>query len=137
MSNENVNLIKKIYGHFNAREYDNVVKNFADDFEWFAADNSPLADRSPYHGVKEIREGVFGRIEVGFKQLNVCIDEIIDAGDKVIILGYYEGEYATGALAPRAQAAHVWTIRDGKAAKFQQYLDTLAVARGANAATPD
>jgi len=30
-----------------------------------------------------------------------------------------------------AQVAHVWTIRDGRAVKFQQYLDTLQVARDA------
>jgi hypothetical protein len=135
MSTENINLIKKIYGYFNAREYDELVKNFSPDFEWYAASNSPLADWSPYHGVEEIRKGVFGRIEAGFKRLNVEIDEIIDAGDKIIILGYYVGEYAAGAPAPRAQLAHVWTIRDGKAVKFQQYLDTLAVARGTKAAT--
>jgi uncharacterized protein len=137
MSQQNIDLIKRIYKHFNAREYDYVVKNFSDDFEWSAADNSPLADRSPYRGVREIREGVFGRIEASFKRLNFRIDEIIDAGDKVVLLGYYEGEYASGSSAPRAQAAHVWTIRDGKGVKFQQYLDTLAVARGASAAAAD
>ena len=134
MSEQNINLIKKIYSHFNAREYDEVVKNFADDFEWFAADNSPLGDHSPYHGVEEIRKDVFGRIEAGFQRLNFLRDEIIDAGDKIILLGYYEGELTGGAKAPRAQAAHVWTISDGKAVKFQQYLDTLAVARGTKAA---
>ena len=134
MSKENLELINKIYGHFNAREYDAVVENFADNFEWFAADSSPLADRSPYRGVKEIRAGVFGRIEAAFKRLNVEIDEIIDAGDKVVVLGYYTGEYATGNEAPRAQLAHIWTIAGGKAVKFQQYVDTLAIAKGAKAA---
>jgi len=134
MSKKNMDLVNKIYGHFNAREYDAVVENFDDGFEWYAADNSPLADRSPYHGVREVREGVFGRIEAGFKRLNVEIDEIIDGGDKVVVLGYYDGEYAAGAKAPRAQLAHVWTFVDGKAVKFQQYVDTLAIARGAKAA---
>src|SRR5262249_42134243 len=115
MSKENIDLIKKIYGHFNAREYDRVVESFADDFEWLAADNSHLADNSPYHGVKEIREGVFGRIEAAFKRLNVRIDEIIDAGERVIILGYYDGEWANGSQAPHAQMAHVWTVDGGKA----------------------
>ena len=134
MPKVNLELIDTIYKHFNAREYDAVVENFADNFEWFAADNSPLADSSPYHGVKEIREGVFGRIEAAFKRLNVEIDETIDAGDKVVVLGYYAGEYASGKEAPRAQLAHIWTIANGKAVKFQQYVDTLAIAEGAKAA---
>jgi ketosteroid isomerase-like protein len=134
MSEENIDLIKRIYAGFNNREYDELVENFGDDFEWFAADNSPLADRSPYHGIKEVREGVFGRIELAFKRLNVEIDEIIEAGNRVIILGYYEGEYATGGKAPRAQLAHIWTLANGKAIKFQQYVDTYAIASGAKAA---
>jgi hypothetical protein len=32
-----------------------------------------------------------------------------------------------------AQVAHVWRIRGGRAVKFQQYLDTLQVARDAGA----
>jgi ketosteroid isomerase-like protein len=31
----------------------------------------------------------------------------------------------------KPQVAHLWTIRDGRAVKFQQYLDTLQVARDA------
>ena len=134
MSQENIDLINTIYRHFNNREYDDVVRNFGEDVEWFAADNSPLADRSPYHGIKDIREGVFGRIAAAFNRLDVEIDEIIDAGDKVIILGYYEGEFAAGTKAPRAQLAHVWTIANGKAVKFQQYVDTFAIAEGAKTA---
>jgi uncharacterized protein len=134
MSKENLELIATIYKHFNAREYDAVVESFADNFEWFAADNSPLADRSPYHGVQEIREGVFGRIEAAYERLDVEIDETIDAGDKIIVLGYYVGEYASRKKAPRAQLAHIWTVADGKAVKFQQYVDTLAIAEGAKAA---
>jgi len=30
-----------------------------------------------------------------------------------------------------AQVAHIWTLRDGRAVKFQQYLDTLQIARAA------
>jgi ketosteroid isomerase-like protein len=26
------------------------------------------------------------------------------------------------------QLAHIWTVRDGKAVKFQQYVDTYAIA---------
>ena len=130
MSQENIDLINTIYRHFNNREYDDVVRHFGEDIEWFAADNSPLADRSPYRGIKDIREGVFGRIAAAFNRLDVDIDEIIDAGGKIIVLGYYEGEFAAGIKAPRAQLAHVWTIANGKAVKFQQYVDTFAIAEG-------
>ena len=48
-------------------------------------------------------------------------------------LGYYYFRFHGQAEERKAQVAHVWTIRDGRAGKFQQYLDTLQVARDAGA----
>lgn len=102
-------------------------------FEWFAADKSPLADQSPYHGVEAVKTGVFSRIVGGFERLTVKIDDLIDAGDGVIVLGYYKGNFAGSGKPLRAQLAHIWTIREGKAIKFQQYLDTMKVPQDATA----
>ena len=48
-------------------------------------------------------------------------------GDKVIALGQYSGKYKATDKSFRAQFAHVWTLRAGKAVKFQQYTDTAKV----------
>lgn len=133
MPEENLSLVKNIYKKFNDREYASVLEHFGKDFEWLAADNSPLADQSPYRGVEAVRDGVFARIAGGFERLTVKIDELIDAGDKVIVLGYYEGNFAGSSKPLHAQLAHIWTICEGKAIKFQQYLDTLKVQQDAAA----
>ena len=126
-------LIRSIYDSFGRGDYDSVLTYFADDIEWFAADNSPLADRSPYKGKDEIRRGVFDRIEAGFEKLQVLPDEIFAAEGRVVVLGYYLGMFRGKESDFRTQVAHIWTVRNGRAAKFQQYLDTLKVANDANA----
>ena len=93
MSEENINLIKNIYEKFNGRNYSDVLELFGKDLEWIAANSSPLADRSPYHGVDAVRDGVFARIAAGFSKLTVQVDEIFRAGDKVVVLGYYNGNF--------------------------------------------
>jgi uncharacterized protein len=129
MSDNNIELIKTIYGHFNAREYDNIVPHFADDMTWVSADNSPLADESPYHGPAKIRERVFGRIDAGFEKLEIRIDEIYGADEgRVVVLGYYIGRMRGKPEDSETQLAHIWTIRGGKAIKFQQYVDTFKIA---------
>lgn len=126
---KNIELIETIYGHFNNRRYDDIIPHFAGDMTWFAADNSPLADESPYHGPDNIRERVFGRIEAGFEKLTVRINEIFGADDgRVVVLGYYIGRTRGKSEDSETQLAHIWTIRDGKAVKFQQYIDTYKVA---------
>jgi ketosteroid isomerase-like protein len=107
----------------------------ADDIVWMVADNSPLADRSPYHGIAEVRSGVFERLTAGFDKLVFDAGEIFECngGERVVALGYYYFRFHGQAEERKAQVAHVWTIRDGRAVKFQQYLDTLQVARDAGA----
>ena len=129
MSQENIKIANQIYEEFNRRNFLGVLGFFAEDFEWFAADHSPLADRSPYRGLDEVREGVFDRIAAGFERLTVRADEIFEAGDKVVMLGYYDGIFKANGKQFEAQVAHVWTFADVLAVKFQQYADTYQIAR--------
>ena len=136
MSETNLNLIKTVYAAFNGREYEAVLSHFAEDFVWIAADSSPLADRSPYRGIPAIREGVFDRIAAGFERLEVEPDEMFEAdGERVVVLGHYHGQFRGASNDFRTQVAHIWTVRNGKAAKFQQYVDTLKVSQDAAAAS--
>ncbi|HJU92024.1 MAG TPA: hypothetical protein VJ656_03725 [Pyrinomonadaceae bacterium] len=50
--------------------------------------------------------------------------EVLDAGESVVGRGYYAGKYRETGREVRAQFAHVFTFRDGKVMKFQQYTDT-------------
>jgi uncharacterized protein len=132
MSDENKAMVERVYEAFADRDYEAVMSHFADDFEWYAADNSPLADMSPYSGIEAVRTGVFARIEAGFERLVVVPDEIFEAeGGRVIVLGYYHGKFRGKTDEFRTQVAHIWTLRHGRAVKFQQYLDTLKVSRDA------
>ena len=127
-------IVKAIYEAFSARDYEGVMSHFAEDFVWNAAENSPLADQSPYHGVPAIRAGVFERIDAGFEKLIVVPDEIFSAdGGRVAVLGYYHGKFRGSDDEFKTQVAHIWTVEDGRATRFQQYLDTLKVARDSGA----
>src|SRR6476469_4730630 len=83
--------IKQLYISLGDRDYETVMSNLSDDCIWIVADNSPLADRSPYNGIAEIRSGVFERLTAGFDKLVFAADEIFECngGEKVVALGYY------------------------------------------------
>ncbi len=59
--------IETLYAHLGERDYEAVMSYLADDIVWIVADNSPLADRSPYHGIAEVRSGIFERLTAGFE----------------------------------------------------------------------
>jgi len=128
VSQENISVINRIYEAFGRRDFAAVLDLFGPTIEWIAAVNSPLADRSPYRGLDEVREGPLTRIAAGFESLMVRVDEIFSAGDKVVALGFYDGVYRANGKRFQAQVAHIWTLADGKAVKFQQYVDTYQLA---------
>ncbi|TFY98656.1 nuclear transport factor 2 family protein [Ramlibacter rhizophilus] len=140
MSQQNVTLVQSIYEAFARGDVPAVLALFADDIEWIEADHFPYADGSPYRGPQAVVNGVFARLGAEWDGFSVQPKELLDAGDRVVALGTYRGTYKATGKPVQAQFAHVWSLRAGKAAKFQQYTDTQqfaqavgAVAEGAHA----
>jgi len=127
----NLNAVENIYAAFATGDIPALLELFDPAIEWVAAENSPLANHSPYRGLNQVVEGVFTRIGLEFPGLAVQNDELLDAGNKIIMLGRYHGVRKATGKGFHAQVVHVWTITGGKASKFQQYLDTYQVAQTA------
>jgi ketosteroid isomerase-like protein len=60
--------------------------------------------------------------------------EMIVEGNRVVVLGRYTGTHGTTGEDINAQMVHVWTVQEGQAISFQQYVDTLQLRE---AETPD
>lgn len=129
MSAENVALIRGIYDAFAKGDVGGVLGAMTPGIVWNEAENFPYADGNPYVGPEAIANGVFMRCATEWDGFAVAIDEILDAGDTVVALGHYLGAYKATGKSMRAQLVHVWRIENGKAARFQQYADTLQVAQ--------
>ena len=120
-------IIRRVYEAFNRWDIPAILGAFASDIEWVAADHSPLADHSPYRGLEAVRDGVFARIGTHF-ELIIRVDDLLESGDRIVMLGYYEGAPKATGRRFHAQVAHVWTLAQGKVRRFQQYTDTFQLA---------
>ena len=129
MSQENVALIRGIYDGFAAGDVAAVLGAMSPDIVWNEADNFPYADGNPYVGPQAVAEGVFARCIGEWDGFAVNVEEILDAGDTIVALGRYGGSCKATGKAMNPQLAHVWRVAGGKAVAFQQYVDTLQVAR--------
>ena len=92
---------------------------------WSEAENFPYADGNPYIGPDAVLNGVFARIGEdwnNFKLTNIQLSEMKNG--MVLATGRYMGKYKKNNAPLNAQFAHVWSLNDGKASKFQQYADT-------------
>lgn len=129
MSEENVALVRAIYDAFAAGDIAGVVARMGPDMVWNEAENFPYADGNPYCGPEAILGGVFARLGSEWDGFAAVPEEFLDAGETVVVLGRYRGICKATGLAMDAQFAHVWRVADGRAARFQQYTDTLQAAR--------
>ena len=129
MSADNVDVIKGIYDAFAKGDVPGVLERMSPDIVWHEAENFPYADRNPYRGPEAVATGVFARCVGEWDGFGVAMDDLIDGGDRVVALGRYMGAFKGTGRRMNPQAVHVWTLKDGKAVAFQQYIDTLDVAR--------
>lgn len=134
MSSENVAVIREIYEAFGVGDVPGVLGRMGPDIVWNEAENFPYADNNPYHGPQAVAAGVFARCVSEWEGFAVAMDDLIDGGDRVVALGRYNGVAKNTGRPMNPQAVHVWTLEDGKAIAFQQYIDTLDVARAVGTA---
>ena len=97
------------------------------DIDWTEAEGFPYG--GTYHGPKAVLEGVFMRLGSEWNGFAAVPDEFVDAGEVVIALGKYSGAYKATGKSFQAHFAHVWRVKDGKAFRFTQYVDSLLVHR--------
>jgi uncharacterized protein len=124
MSEQNAGIVRGMYEAFGRGDIATVMGALAPDIEWMEAENFIYDDGNPYIGPNAVLEGVFMRIGVDWEGFVVAPLDVHDAGETIIGRGYYSGTYKKNGKQVRAQFAHVFTFKDGKVAKFQQYTDT-------------
>lgn len=129
MSQTNVDLIRGIYDAFAIGDVAGVLDRMSPDIVWNEAENFPYADGNPYIGPAAVAGGVFARCGGEWAGFAVVVQEILDAGDSIVVLGRYRGTYKATGRDQNTQMAHIWRVAGGKAIRFQQYADTLHVAR--------
>ena len=121
---ENKTTIEGMYEAFGRGDIPFVIGALDPDVEWWEAENFIYADRNPYVGPQAVLEGVFVRIGNEWEWFTVTPIEVLDAGDSVVGRGHYAGKYRQTGREVKAQFAHVFSFRNGKVVKFQQYTDT-------------
>ncbi len=133
MASGDVEVVRGLYGAFARGDIGAATAAMAPDIVWLEAEGFAYADGNPYVGPDAVVRGVFARLGGEWNGFAAVIDEILDAGDRVVALGRYTGTFKATGKAINAQVVHVWTLAGGKLAAFQQHADTLQLAKAMQA----
>src|SRR5215204_3287508 len=124
MSEENVNIMRQGYDAFNRGDIDTVMGLMDPNIEWQEPDVEGLPQRGTHHGPEDVANNVFGAIVGNWDDFQAVAEEFLDAGERVIVLGRFQGRGKESGKTLDAPYAHVWTLREGKAVHFRVYTDT-------------
>ncbi len=124
MSEENVNFVRQAYDAFNRGDIDTVMGIMDPEIVWQEPDVEGLPDRGTHHGSEAVANDVFGSVAEQWDEFQAVAEEFLDAGDRVIVLGHFRVRGKATGRSVDAPYAHVWTLRDGKAMHFRNYMDT-------------
>ncbi len=120
-------VVQGMYDAFAAGDVESVVTAMAEDIVWNEAENFPYADGNPYVGSQAIAEGVFARIAAEWDYWELDLQDKLQRDNRIAFFGRYNAKHKESGKTISAQFVHVWEVVDGKAASFQQYVDTAQV----------
>jgi ketosteroid isomerase-like protein len=128
MSQENVDLVRGGYDDFNSGNVEGVLARLHPDVEWIepGGGNAPSGT---FRGPDSVANDVFAKTGENFDEFTCSVEEASDEGDTVVVTARFKGKNNSGAELD-TQAEHVWEVRDGKTARFENKVDQEAWAKG-------
>ena len=118
-----VDLVRRSYDAFARGDLDGVLDGMHPEIEWHQAQGLPHGGR--YSGVAEVRRNIFDPLdEEWWEEFSAAPEEFLDAGDEVVVIGRYRGVAKGTGKELDVPFVHVWTVREEKAVRFRQFLDT-------------
>jgi uncharacterized protein len=110
VARETVDRVLRGYELFNSGDLDAAMDGFHPDIEWVGTDVLP--ENETRRGHDEVRRFWESWREV-FDDFRIEIEEIVDAGDQVIVMARVSGRGRdSGAEVVTPSFAHIWTLRD-------------------------
>jgi uncharacterized protein len=122
MSEQSVEVVRGIYEAFGRGDVPAVLGAMAADIEWHEAEGMPYG--GVYHSPDEVAQKVFGPFVEDVLDFAPTPEEFIASGDTVAVVARYTGTGKASGKALNLPVVHVWEVRDGKAARFRQFVDT-------------
>ncbi len=121
MSEENVEIVRRIYDAVERGDIDTVLALYDPEIEW-VFERSPFRDflkHDTYRGHEDLRRMFGERYDDAWREIEDEIEELIDAGDRVVSVVSTRGRGRASGVEVEKLHAGVWTIRAGKVVRVE------------------
>jgi ketosteroid isomerase-like protein len=119
MSEENVDLVRRVYEHF-ARTGEPDGSLYAADIEWHSAADDP--GQEVFHGVEGVKK-LIAEVREAMDDFRTEPFEFLDAGGQVVAGLVHRGRGKGSSAEVEMREWNVFLIRDGRIASVHEYSD--------------
>jgi uncharacterized protein len=120
MSRENVAIVRRIYANWAPGSSPAESNLLHPEIEW--VNPGDALEPGTRAGIEAFR-GVTERLDETIGALRMDVERLIDAGDRVVVIATMRGRGSASGVEVERRHGSVWTIRDGKAVRFQWFHD--------------
>ena len=126
MAEQSVEVVKGAYAAFAKGDVPGVLGTFDSEIEWYEAEGMPYGGL--HRGGEAIAQNVFAPLAEDVEAFAVTPEEFIASGDAVAVVARYTGTGKGTGKRLDQTVVHVWDVRNGKIARFRQFIDTVKFA---------
>lgn len=124
----NADIVNRAYDSFNRKDLDGLAAMVEQDCSWNVAGPADIPWAGHYQGPEQVKDYARKLTDsVHFHSFEP--KNIVEQGDTVVVCGSESATVTSTGKAYTSLFAHVFTIRDGRIAFFQEYGDTADIER--------
>jgi hypothetical protein len=119
MSEENVEVVQRMYDAWNRGDYESALSHFDPEVEWSEPPDNPGA--RTWHGPKGVQRALATWVGA-FENYRFELRELIDCGDdKVLLAGWQSGRGKGSGAEVSEENFGVYTVKDRKIVRQQMF----------------
>ena len=123
----NLDIIKAHYAASDRLDIAAMMADVSPQVRWTEMAGFPCA--GTWVGPQQVVDNVFAVLGSAWEGYNFTLERLIDGGDSIVGVGDYSGTFRATGKSMHARVVHVWQLEAGKIVRFEQFTDTLLVAR--------
>jgi uncharacterized protein len=118
MSRENVEIVRDGFSALARGDFESFFSFLDEDVEW--VNPAYAVEPGTRRGIGEFREAL-DRLRASFGDIRIEVDEVIEAGDDVVVAGRWTGEGTGSGVPLETTFSSVLTLRDGKVIRYEWF----------------
>ena len=124
---ENIRLAQQAYASFQSGDIQSLIGLMSEEIKWELPEIEGVSFAGKRSGRDQVAE-FFSSLADQQDVLEFSPTDFIAQGDKVAVQGSYRWRVKATGREYGGDWVHVFTVRDGRIVRFQEYMDTAAAA---------